>query len=141
MNESDIQQMIERLKRLYQRRRQILAEGNIAPAGAWIHEYEVVRHYPSGTVATYEYAKWQATEPIFKRNPKKRGRPLRQGKDPELSCHQHIGRVASTTGLGTEPEVKEAYKEWNNRKQLEAIDKALNEIQGILDSVLGRAEG
>ena len=72
---------------------QILMEGNIAPAGAWIHEYEVVRCYPSGTVATYQYAKRQATEPIFKRNPKKRGRSLKQGKDPEFSCHQHIGRV------------------------------------------------
>jgi len=88
--------------------------------------------YPSGKTETYVYAKWQAHEPIFKRNPKKGGRSPQPGKDPKFTCHQHIGRVGSTTGLGIEPEVELAYQEWRNRKKLEAIETALKEIQAIL---------
>ena len=112
-----------------------MTSGSIGPKDAWIHHHEVVKHYPSGSVVTYEYAKWQASEPIFKRNPKKRGRLPKQGKDPEFSCHQHVGRVWSSSGLDTEPEVNEAYEEWRNRQQLDAINKTLSEIQQILNSV------
>ncbi len=78
------------------------------------------------------YAKWQAHEPIFKRNPKRRARPPRSGLDPEFTHHQHIGRVSSNTGLGIEPQVEEAYQQWANRKRLEAVEQALQDIQAIL---------
>lgn len=131
MTEINIQQLSEGLNHLQQLRERLLA-GSLSPEGAWIHEYEVRRTYPSGNTETYGYAKWQAHEPIFKRNPKKQGRSPRAGKDPEFTCHQHIGRVWSTTGLGMEPEVEAAYQEWRNRKKLEAIERALGEIQAIL---------
>lgn len=131
MDEINFPQLIEKINRLQQLREKLLV-GSLSPEGAWIHEYEIRRTYPSGNTETYGYAKWQAHEPIFKRNPKKRGRPPRSGKDPEFTCHQHIGRVWSTTGLGTDPEVELAYQEWRNRKKLEAIETALKEIQTIL---------
>ena len=87
--------------------------------------------YPNGFLGIYRYAKWQAHEPIFKRNPKRNARP-RRGKDPEFTCHQHIGRLGSNTGLGSEPEVDAAYAAHNNRQRLEAIGQALCEIQSIL---------
>ena len=49
-------------------------------------------------------------------------------------CHLHIGRVGSNTGLGTEPEVESAYQQWSNRKRLEDVDQALQEIQSILST-------
>ena len=113
-----------------------LLTSDLSPEGAWIHEYTVRRRYPKGFLGEYVYAKWQAREPIFKRNPKKHGRSPRSGKNPEFTCHQHIGRVGSNTGLGSEPEVEEAYQQWANRKRLEAVDQALQEIQ----SILSRAE-
>lgn len=134
MTEIRIQQLIEGINDLQQLREKLLA-GSLAPEGAWIHEYEVKRTYASGNTETYGYAKWQAHEPIFKRNPKKGGRPPRAGKNPEFTCHQHIGRVWSTTGLGTEPEVTAAYQDWRNRKKLEKIEQALGEIQLILSRV------
>lgn len=130
MTEINIQQIVEKIEQLQQLRERLLAD-TLSPEGAWIHEYEVRRVYPSGNTETYGYAKWQAHEPIFKRNPKKRGRSPREGKDPEFTCHQHIGRVWSTTGLGIEPEVEAAYQEWRNRKKLEAIEQSLKEIQTI----------
>ena len=48
------------------------------------------------------------------------------------TCHQHIGRVGSSTRLGTDPEVTEAYREWENRKRLDAQGKALDEIENAL---------
>lgn len=131
MDEINFPQLIEKIDRLQQLREKLLV-GDLSPEGASIHEYEVRRTYPSGNTETYGYAKWQAHEPIFKRNPKKGGRSPRARKDPEFTCHQHIGRVWSTTGLGTEPEVQPAYQEWRNRKKLEAIEAALKEIQAIL---------
>lgn len=131
MTEINIQHLIERIKHLQQLREELIG-GSLSPEGAWIHEYEIQRRYPSSNTETYGYAKWQAHEPIFKRKPKKGARPPRAGKDPEFTCHQHIGRVWSTTGLGIDPEVEAAYQEWRNRKKLEAIETALNEIQAIL---------
>ncbi|MEH1842215.1 MAG: hypothetical protein V7L20_26655 [Nostoc sp.] len=58
------------------------------------------------------------------------------GKNPEFTCHQHIGRVGSSTGLGTDPLVAIAYQEWENRKRLDALDKALEEIENALIEVM-----
>ena len=112
--------------------RSLLLASDLSPEGAWIHEYTVRRRYPSGFLGEYVYAKWQAHEPIFKRNPKRRARPPRNGKNLEYTCHQHIGRVSSNTGLGSEPEVEQAYQQWSNRKHLETVEQALQEIQSIL---------
>ena len=133
MNQSklDQQKILDGITHLMRLRSQLL-ESDLSPEGAWIHEYEVKRYYPSGFQGIYRYAKWQAKEPIFKRNPKKRGRLPKLGKDPKFSCHLHIGRVSSNTDLGTEPEVEEAYQQWANRKRLEAIEQALQEIQSVL---------
>lgn len=127
----DTDQLLDALTRLNQLREKLLSE-NLAPVGAWIHEYTVYRKYPSGFVGEYKYAKWQADKPIFKRNPKKNAPLPKRNKDPKYTNHQHIGRVSSNTGLGMEPEAEEAYKAFNNRKQLEAIEEALTEIQVIL---------
>ena len=129
--EINLQKILEGIQHLMEMRSQLL-ETDLSPPGAWIHQYIVYRRYPSGFIGEYHYAKWQAHEPIFKRNPKRRARPPRHGKDPEFSCHQHIGRVSSNTGLGAEPEVEEAYEQWANRKRLEAVEEALKEIQSIL---------
>lgn len=75
--------------------------------------------------------------PIFKRNPKPRLKGIiKRGNNPEYTCYQHIGRVGSSTGLGTEKEVTEAYREWENRKLLDAIDKALEEIETAFIKVM-----
>lgn len=132
--ELDLQKILDGINHLMQMRSQLL-ERELSPEGAWIHEYEVKKRYPSGFLGIYRYAKWQAEKPIFKRNPKKRGRLPKRGKDPEFTCHQHIGRVWSNTDLGTEPEVEEAYAAHNNRQNLEAIEQALREIQSILSRV------
>ena len=114
---------------------------DLSPESAWIHEYTVRRRYPKGFLGEYCYAKWQAKEAIFRRNPKKHGRSPRSGKDPEFTHHQHIGRVSSNTGLGSEPEVNEAYQQWSNRKRLEDVDQALQEIQSILSRFEKRDTG
>ena len=129
--ERDLQKIREGIQRLMQERSHLLAS-DLSPPGAWIHEYTVRRRYPKGFLGEYVYAKWQAHEPIFKRNPKKHGRSPKKGKDPEFTNHQHIGRVSSNTGLGIEPEVEEAYQQWSNRRRLEAVEQALQEIQTIL---------
>ncbi|MEH2038427.1 hypothetical protein [Nostoc sp.] len=85
----------------------------------------------------YVYAKWQANQPIFKRNPKARLKGIvKRGKNPEYTCHQYIGRVGSSTGLGSDPLVTEAYQEWENREQLDAIDIAPDEIENALIRVM-----
>lgn len=129
--EIDLQKILNGIQYLMQVRSQLL-ESELSPEGAWIHEYEVKKRYPSGFLGIYRYAKWQAEKPIFKRNPKKRGRLPKKGKDPKFTCHQHIGRVWSNTDLGTEPEVEEAYQALINRKRLDAVETALQEIQSIL---------
>lgn len=141
MNQSELdqQKILDGITHLMRLRSQLL-KSDLSPEGAWIHEYEVKKRYPDGFIGEYCYAKWQSHEPIFKRNPKKRGRLPKRGKDPEFTCHQHIGRVGSNTGLGTEPEVEEAYQQWNNRKQLEAVEQALQEIQSILSKFEERGE-
>lgn len=118
----------------------------MSPPGGWIHEYEVKKQYrKGGEVYVYCYAKWQADTPIFRRNPKAKLRGVAKGKNPEFTCHQHIGRVWSSTGLGIEREVAIALlaggyaiaqKEWERRKQLDAIDKALQEIENALIEVM-----
>ncbi|NEU77655.1 hypothetical protein [Nostoc sp. UIC 10630] len=140
MEDSDrISQIIEKINLLAQIREQLLKEPLAIP-GTWIHEYEVHRKYRSGSIETYRYAKWQADTPIFKRNPKPRGHPPKRGKDPEFTCHQHIGRVGSTTGLGADSETETAYQEWENRKQLEAIEQCLSQIELLLSKVMPENE-
>ncbi len=39
--DAKIQQLIECLRRVSERRREILALGNVAPAGAWIYTYVI----------------------------------------------------------------------------------------------------
>jgi len=128
--EIDSQKIIERIHQLEKLREELLA-GDLSPEGAWIHEYVVYRFYTgSGTFHWYRYAKWQAHEPIFIRNPKgKQKKPL---KEPGYTKHQHIGRVESSTKLGMDEKVEEAYQSWRNRKRLEAVVEVLTEIQSIL---------
>jgi hypothetical protein len=132
-----IDQIIEKLHQLKEIRQQLVNEPMSEP-GVWIHQYEVRKQYKKGgEIYWYVYAKWQANEPIFKRNPKARLKGIvKSGKNPEFTCHQHIGRVGSSTGLGTDPEVTEAYREWENRKRLDAVDKALEEIANALIGVM-----
>lgn len=132
-----IDQIIEKLHQLKEIRQQ-LANKSMSPEGAWIHQYEVHKQYKKGgDIYTYWYAKWQSHDPIFKRNPKARLKGIvKRGKNPEFTCHQHIGRVGTSTGLGTVPEVTEAYRKWENRKRLDAVDKALEEIENALKEVM-----
>ncbi|RCJ15416.1 hypothetical protein A6S26_34580 [Nostoc sp. ATCC 43529] len=132
-----IDQIIEKLQQLKEIRQQLVDEP-MSPPGAWIHQYEVQKQYKKdGQVYWYVYAKWQANEPIFKRNPKQRLKGIvKRGKNPEYTCHQHIGRVGSSTGLSTDPQVEEAYQEWANRKRLDAIDIAIEEIENALKIVM-----
>ena len=132
-----IDQIIEKLQQLKEIRQQLIDEP-MSPPGAWIHQYEVRKQYKKdGEVYWYVYAKWQANEPIFKRNPKERLKGIvKRGKNPEYTCHQHIGRVGSSTGLATDPEVAIAYQEWENRKRLDAIDKALEQVEAAFVGVM-----
>lgn len=132
-----IDQIIEKLHQLKEIRQQLVNQP-MSPPGVWIHEYEVRKQYKKdGEIYWYVYAKWQANEAIFKRNPKQRLKGIvKRGKNPEYTCHQHIGRVGSSTGLATDPSVTEAYQEWANRKQLDAIDTAIEEIEKALKGVM-----
>lgn len=70
-------------------------------------------------------------------NPKPRLKSIiKRGKNPKMTCHQYIGRVNSSTGLGTEPQVTKAYQECENRKRLDAVDKALEQIKAALIEVM-----
>lgn len=128
MSDINIDEIIEKINYLKTLREELL-EKDLSPKGAWIHEYQIHRSYPSGHEAIYTYAKWQADKPIFKRNPKKNARPLKPDKDKEYTNHQHIGNVE------TDPEVQEAYKAWNNRKELEHIEKFFKNIEVMLYSL------
>jgi hypothetical protein len=132
-----IDQIIERLQRLKEIWRKLINEP-MSPPGAWIHQYEVRKQYKKdGDIYWYVYAKWQANEPIFKRRPKKRLKgTIKRGKNPEYTCHQHIGRVGSSTGLPTDEAVIEAYQEWRNRQRLDAIDTAIQEIEIAINKVM-----
>lgn len=132
-----IDQIIEKLQQLKEIREEVINRP-MSPPGAWIHEYEVKKQYKKdGEIHWYQYAKWQANEPIFKRNPKERLKGIvKRGKNREYTCHQHIGRVGSSTGLPTDPAVTEAYREWENRKRLDAIDTALEEIEKAVKGVM-----
>jgi hypothetical protein len=128
MTDINIDEIIKKIKYLKALREELLQK-DLAPQGAWIHQYQVHCSYPNGHEATYTYAKWQADKPIFKRNPKKNARPLKCGKDKEYTTHQHIGNIE------TDPEVQEAYKCWDNRKQLEHIEKIFKNIEVMLYSL------
>lgn len=131
-----IDQIIENLRQLKEIR-QHLVNQPMSPSRVWLHEYEVKKQYrKGGDVYAYCYAKWQSNTPIFSRNPKVQLRGVAKGKNPKFTCHQHIGRVWSSTGLGTDPEVVIALKEWQRRKQLDAIDKVLQEIEAALIEVM-----
>jgi hypothetical protein len=129
MVEIDVPKIIQDIEQL-QRLRLELLEQELSPEQAWIHQYEVKRVYPSGNTEWYCYAKWQAHQAIFRRNPKHKHRIA--DKEPGFTKHQHIGRVSSSTGLGMEPEVKEAYRAWHDRQRLEAIEESLLEIHAVL---------
>lgn len=128
----DVEQIMEGIRRLQQVQEQLRAE-ELSPEGAWIHQYQVTRSYPSGNVETYCYAKWQAKLPIFRKKPKSHRRSQQPEQKPEFTCHQHIGRVSSTTGLGMDEAVRAAYNAWNNRKKLNEVEQALTEIQTVLE--------
>lgn len=130
-HEINTHELTESLARLIQARTELLTK-ELAPIDVWIHEYTVRRRYPSGFIGEYKYAKWMSNKPIFERNPKKHARPPKRDKDPKYTNHRHIGRVWSNTGLGIEPEAEQAYQVFNNRKQLQTIERALLEIQAIL---------
>ena len=137
----DFEAIIEQLRGLEKERAELLQQP-LAPEGAWIHHYTKKRVYPSGFVGWYQYAKWQANEPIFERKPKqsrKRRHERELGINQSLVKHQHIGRMWSSTGLGCEPEVIEAFESWNCRKKLEAIDRALEKITALLSKVSAAA--
>ena len=128
----DVEQIIKGIRLLQQVQEQLRAK-ELSPEGAWIHQYQVTRSYPSGNVETYCYAKWQAKQPIFSKKPKSHRRSQPPQHKHEFTCHQHIGRVSSTTGLGMDEAVKAAYIAWNNRKKLTEVEQALREIQTILE--------
>lgn len=132
MEHIDIDWIISEIHRLQQLRTVLLA-GDLAPQGVWLHTYIIERTYKSGARHTYEYAKWQAHESIFPRNPKGRGKYSKP--NTQYTKHQHIGRVASSTGLGMEENVEEAYRLMRNRERLEAIEKALVTIQTLLGAL------
>jgi hypothetical protein len=133
---NQINKIIEQLQGLAAERER-LVRSPLAPPGVWIHQYEIRKQYKKGgDVYWYVYAKWQANEPIFKRSPKERRKGIvKKGKNPEYTCHQHIGRVGSSTGLPTDEEVKEAYREWYNRQRLDTINTAIAEIEKLLERV------
>jgi len=132
MNEIDVETLIERIRQLQHIPEELLV-AKLSPEGAWIHEYEVKRLYRgSGNLEGYRYAKWQAHEPIFQRQPKRSKRLANSDQHPGFTKHQYIGRVSSTTGLEMEDAVKEAYQMWCDRKRLDAINEALREIEAVL---------
>lgn len=93
MSEIDIQQNMEGIQQLQQLREELLA-GDLSLEGASIHEYEITRFYPgSGNTEWYRYAKWQAHEPIFKRNPKRKNRLTDPPKEPGYTKHDAIQPV------------------------------------------------
>ncbi len=83
----NIKELVKKIERLAELRSQLIASG-IAPLGAWIHEYTIRRHSKNG-VEEYYYIKWQASDPIFKRNPKKNALPIKKNKNSQYTCHQH----------------------------------------------------
>jgi len=129
MERVNIEKLIDQIFDLQKLREELLA-GPLAPAGTWIHHYTIWRVFSSGAKHWYTYAKWQAHEPIFRRNPKRKN----QTTESTYSNHQHIGRVDSSTGLGMEEKTESAYQAWQNRQKLEAIEQALTEIQEILQT-------
>ncbi|OKH35820.1 hypothetical protein NIES2101_37450 [Calothrix sp. HK-06] len=126
METIDVQKIHEKLAYLTLVRKELLTK-ELSPEGAWLHQYTVRRTYPSGYTGVYKYVKWQANHAIFKRNPKKRALPLKPGKNARFTTHQHIGCTDSD-------EAREAYETWNNRLKLEAIERALSEIEAILST-------
>lgn len=125
MTDINVDSLISKIKQLGELRQKLLQQ-DLAPQGAWIHQYKVHRVYPSGYEATYTYCKWQADKPIFKRNPKKNARPIKRGKNKQYTRHQHIGNME------TSPEVIEAYRALDNRNRLESVEQALKDIEAII---------
>ncbi|QLE46614.1 hypothetical protein FD723_41135 (plasmid) [Nostoc sp. C052] len=110
---SSIEEIIEKLHQL--KEQTAVVNRTDVSTGAWIN-MRCVSSTKDGEVYWYVYAKCSVNEPIFKRNPKARLKGIvKRGKNPSIPCHQHIGRVGSSTGSGTDPEVTEAYQK--NRKQ------------------------
>ncbi len=139
MAELSQQELIAKIQCLYAQREQLLV-GQLAPEGAWVHEYSIYRTFPNGITHEYRYAKWQSQDPIFARSLKKGTRPPKAEKNPQMTAHKHIGRVWSSSGLGTDIEVVKAYQAERNRKRLEKIDSAIKEIDLLLERVLNVEE-
>ena len=134
MADFDFDGMAEKILELKAERAELM-DKPLSPEGAWIHQYTKTRQYTSDFVGEYTYAKWQADKPIFSRKPKqaaKRQREREAGINQNPVKHQHIGRVGSNTGLPMDEEVKEAYEHWHNRLRLEAIEKAIAQIEAML---------
>lgn len=132
-----MKELLDKLQRLYEMREMILESGEIAPEGAWIHEYDSVRRSPkNGEVLIYRYAKWQSKFPIFARNPRRPQDWEKAEKSDGFTAHQYIGRVGSSTGLGAYQSVADAYAALARRERLQQIDKALVEIEEILERVM-----
>jgi len=135
--EFDLEKIIQQIQALERERAEILTKP-LAPEGAWIHHYTKKKVYPSGFIGWYQYAKWQANEPIFNRKPKQHRKRMREqeaGVNQNPVKDQHIGRMWSSTGLGCEDEVRWAYATWERRKRLEEIDRTLLVISKILSAV------
>lgn len=135
MAEFDFENIIAQIRELEKERAYLLTQP-LSPEDAWIHHYTKKRTYPSGFTGWYQYAKYQADEPIFERKPKQYNKRMREkeaGINQNPVKDQHIGRMWSSTGLGCDDEVIEAYADWYRRKRLEAIDKALARIMKALE--------
>lgn len=130
MTDINIDSLIKDIRKLGRIRKKLL-EKDLAPEGAWIHQYHVTKAYSSGAVETYTYAKWQADKPIFKRNPKKNARPIKPGKNEEYTSHLHIGSVDNNWEV-----VERAYQSWEDRQRLEAIEQALKAVEDLVSEVI-----
>ena len=100
MAEFDCENIIEQIRDLEIERAEILTHP-LSPEGAWIHHYTKKRVYPSGFVGWYQYAKWQANEPIFDRKNKQHKKRL-EAIDRALST---ISKMLSAVEKAPAPEL------------------------------------
>jgi hypothetical protein len=122
---NDIDRIHAKINQLYRLRDRLLLRP-LAPSNIWISRYNITRQYPNSKMAhTYTYAKWEASTPIFERKQKDK----KDKKVKKYTRHQHIGRVSSTSGLPMDPEVEQAYIEQRNRRWLDRVESAINQIE------------
>jgi hypothetical protein len=122
---SDIDRIHAKISQLY-RLRDRLSLRPLAPSNIWISQYNITREYPNSKMAhTYTYAKWEALTPIFERKQKNK----KDNNVKKYTKHQHIGRVSSSSGLPMDESVKQAYIEQRNRRWLDRVEAAINQIE------------